>query len=567
MKSGGIWARRSTIRDLQDILMSTGTHPSLHRVAVITLASLVVYLAVWPELAAATPGDDKTRTRAERALRDGEYESAAKLFHQLLAKDSKDIGARLGLSFALLKQRNLQDAFDHAARVIAIDPLNARAHALLGGAVLASGDFRTSVEEFRTALSLKDDEALAIAGLAMVDFYENRLNACLSGLRRAIAIDSKEPDYIFSLGQAAARNERFKEAADAYERFLLIAPRTDEDRRARIRGLIDFLRYLGKRGSLYVTGGANRTVVHFEATDYRPVIKVRINGSKEELRFVLDTGSGMSVISEETARRFGLRPVARGGQARAVGGGGRFEIVYGYLDSMEIGGARVENVPIYIRRFYDEKTPVDGFIGLSVISKFITAVDYGSQTLSLVRQRGSEGREIMTLNFEHDGTPESENRASGAIQLPIRTTSSGFLSGEVRIDGINKPQNFIIDTGASVSVISEKLAALDEVQSFLQPGRMRVFGAAGITENVKTVTLPRVALGAHAREGIGAAVLDLEPINETAGFNQSGILGGNFLRHFRIAFDFQKGFIRLEPLAKATVEKDSTSTVPEVDAP
>ena len=69
----------------------------------------------------------------------------------------------------------------------------------------------------------------------MVDFYENRLNACLSGLRRATAIDPNEPDYVFSLGQAAARNERFKEAADAYERFLAIAPRTDLDRRARIR--------------------------------------------------------------------------------------------------------------------------------------------------------------------------------------------------------------------------------------------------------------------------------------------------------------------------------------------
>ena len=57
-----------------------------------------------------------------------------------------------------------------------LDPLSARAHALLGSAILAAGDFRNSVEEFRTALALKEDEALAIAGLAMVDFYENRLS-------------------------------------------------------------------------------------------------------------------------------------------------------------------------------------------------------------------------------------------------------------------------------------------------------------------------------------------------------------------------------------------------------
>ena len=87
---------------------------------------------------------------------------------------------------------------------------------------------------------------MAIAGLAMIDFYENRtLRLHREKLRRAVSIDPDEPDYIFSLGQAAARSERYKEAADAYERFLMIAPRTDAERRARIRGLIDFLRYLG----------------------------------------------------------------------------------------------------------------------------------------------------------------------------------------------------------------------------------------------------------------------------------------------------------------------------------
>ena len=51
-------------------------------------------------------------------------------------------------------------------------------------------------------------------------------------------------------------------------------------------------------------------------------------------------------------------------------------------------------------------------------------------------------------------------------------------------------------------------------------------------------------------EKINAAVLDLEPVNETAGFTQSGILGGNFLRHFRVYFDFTSGAMRLEPLQK-----------------
>ena len=538
-----------------------------YRLAARGLAVMTICLVLGGVVAASPIDNEKTRNRALKALRAGDFEKAEKIYRDLLVKDEKDLDARLGLSHTLLKERRLQDSFDHAARAIAIDPLSARAHALLGSAVLALGDFRLSVDEFRTAISLKPDEAMAIAGLAMIDFYENRTSACVAGLRRATSIDPGEPDYLFNLGQAAARSERYKEAADAYERFLVIAPRTDEDRRARIRGLIDFLRYLGRQGILYGLAGSDRTAIPFEALDYRPIIKIKINGSKETLRFVLDTGSGMSVLSEETARKLGIRPVARGGLARAVGGGGRFDIVYGYLSSLEIGEVRIENVPVYIRHFFDERNPVDGYLGIAAVGRLITSIDYGARRLTLVRPRGSEATDLSTLANRADKT---EGNVPVAVRLgfeiPIRTTSSGFLSGEVSIEGIKKPLNFIFDTGATVTVLSQKLAELDEAQSFIQQGRMRVFGAAGIAENVKMALLPKLGVGTYTRQNIDAAVLDLEPVNETSGFQQSGILGGNFLRYFRVVFDFQRGIVRLEPLESNTVLNENTPR-PEATTP
>ena len=513
--------------------------------AIKLFAGVLVCLAMSASVLVA--GDGKTRQRATEALKTGDYESAEKQFRELLAKDSHDKEARLGLSFALLKQRHLQSAYDHAARVILTDPLSSRAHALLGAVILASGDFRNSVEEFRTSLSIQENEGLAIAGLAMVDFYENRLDSAIKGLRRAVSLDSTEPDYLFNLGQATARNERYKEAADAYDRFLVIAPKTDVDRRARIRGLIDFLRYLGKQGSLYVLTGDSKTTMPFESIDGRPILKVRVNNGRDRLRFVLDTGSGMSVISEETAKKLGLRAVARGGQARAVGGAGKFEIVYGFLDSLDVGDVRVERVPVYIRHFFDEKTPVDGYLGLSVISKFIASLDYGENVFTLRRPSEANVRDLW-------GVPISRNvvlpLAPGVLEIPLRTTASGFLSGEVHLEGIEKPLNFIVDTGASVSVVSERLASEEDLDNYLEPTRMRIYGAAGIADNVKSLLLPKVMLGTFTRERISAAILDLEPVNETAGFSQMGILGGNYLRHFRVSFDFQRGLIRLEPLSK-----------------
>ncbi len=524
---------------------NSGLESGRTRLAVVSLTAFCICFLLTATVSAFPAVDKKLHNRADRALREGDFSAAEVLYRELLRKDSHDNQARLGLSWSLFKQRQLQDAYDHAARVLLSEPLSARAHALLGSVILATGDFRESVEEFRTAISIKEDESLAIAGLAMVDFYENRMESAVRGLRRAVRIAPSEPDYIFNLGQAAARSERYKEAADAYERFLLIAPKTDSDRRARIRGLIDFLRYLGRQGSLYVPAGGNRTKVPFDSVDTRPILLVRVNGGRDLLRFVLDTGSGMSVVSEETARLLNLRPVARGGLARAVGGGGRFEIVYGFLSSVDIGEVRVENVPVYIRRFYDDKAPVHGYLGLSVISKFIASVDYGERTFSLIRQRNVERADAS--DTIRGGNQASETGTS-AIELPLRTTSSGFLSGEVRLEGIQRPLNFIVDTGASISVVSQKLAEQEELDSYLQPTRMRVFGAAGITEDVKLLVLPKIILGTIAQEHVSVAVLDLDPVNETAGFVQSGILGGNFLRHFRVSFDFQKGVIRLEPI-------------------
>ena len=256
--------------------------------------------------------------------------------------------------------------------------------------------------------------------------------------------------------------------------------------------------------------------------------------------------------------------MAKGGLARAVGGGGKFEIVYGFLESIAVGTIKVENVPVYIRKFFDTHIPVDGYLGLSVVQKFLASVDYGTRRISLVRQYQTDVSDTWTIVRQPEGiqglAPLSPN--DGAIEVPLRTTSSGFLSGEVTLEGFEKNVNFIIDTAASITVVSEKLSQEEEFFDLLQPSKMRVFGAAGVTENVKLLQLPRVSLGLSKLERISAAVLDLEPVNETAGFTQSGILGGNFLRHFRIYFDFARGTMRLEPLNKPkTVENINQEVV------
>jgi predicted aspartyl protease len=124
------------------------------------------------------------------------------------------------------------------------------------------------------------------------------------------------------------------------------------------------------------------------------------------------------------------------------------------------------------------------------------------------------------------------------------------LSGQVQLEGVENSLNFIVDTGASISVISDDLANSKEITPYIDSETMRVIGAAGITENVPSFMLPRVTFGTHSQNQIRAVALDLDIINEASGFYQAGILGGNFLKDYSLTFDFENSKVIFVPIRK-----------------
>ena len=129
--------------------MQSNNQQRFFRMAAFGVAAFVLCFAIAGATHTAAGFDDKKAyTKGYRALRKGDFDQAEKIFRDLLNKDAHDKEARLGLSFTQLKQRNLQAAYDNAARVIMQDPLSGRAHSLLGAAILGAGEFSLSIEEF-----------------------------------------------------------------------------------------------------------------------------------------------------------------------------------------------------------------------------------------------------------------------------------------------------------------------------------------------------------------------------------------------------------------------------------
>lgn len=482
---------------------------------------------------------------AERFLREGDYEKAAEAYRALLERDPKDETARLGLSYALLKLGDLAGGFEHAAEVLRRDPSRARARALIGLALLRSGALREATEAFASALLLDEREVIALAGLAEIDFFENRTELSYQRLRRATALAPNEPDYWIALGRAAARLEKFREAAEYYERFLSVSPKMDLERRERYRGLIAFYRALSLLGitHLHRIEGERIARIPFRLQRDRPFIQAR-GGNDVTLNLVIDTGASISVLSHEAAEKLGIRPLARGGEARAVGGGGRFPIVYGLLDVLNLGQIRIFNIPVYIRTIHrvassegeEGVVQADGFLGLSVLANFRFTIDYAAQLIIL----------------ENDPLPrETEAPSERESEVPFRTTNGGLVSAEVKLHN-GEIVNFLVDTGASATVIGTHVVKKYNLQQHILPSpKIRVLGAAGVIENVDLILLPSLSMNSLEQRNIRAPVLDLEAVNESAGFMQAGILGGSFLKHFRVTFDFSRARLRLVPQTDA----------------
>src|SRR5262249_36976818 len=164
--------------------------------------------------------DEGSHALAKRAIRDGDYQKAVKVFLALLAADPSDVRAHVDAAYAYYKLQDFKLSFEQATAALKLDQGNARAHALGGLALLRSGFLDNSVAELLQAIRLNPKEALAWGGLAEIDYYTNRTKESRQKSLYAMELDSREPDYLVTFARAASRLELFNEAADAYERFL-----------------------------------------------------------------------------------------------------------------------------------------------------------------------------------------------------------------------------------------------------------------------------------------------------------------------------------------------------------
>jgi predicted aspartyl protease len=172
---------------------------------------------------------------------------------------------------------------------------------------------------------------------------------------------------------------------------------------------------------------------------------------------------------------------------------------------------------------------------LSLLSNYLMTLDYKQRTLVLDRR--APGAERVA----------AANQAA-ASPISLRTTRDGLASAETFLPSSAQPLNFIVDTGASRTVVSRALVKRDKLEGLIIPDeKYRVVGAAGIDHDVEALKLGAIRVDNLKKSNTRALIMSLDVINEDTGFEQHGILGGDFLRHFRMQLDLRKFELRLTP--------------------
>lgn len=258
-----------------------------------------------------------------------------------------------------------------------------------------------------------------------------------------------------------------------------------------------------------------------------PLVQISVNGA-QRLTFILDSAASGCLIASERAEALGLKPVANA----ISGGSGGFQQV-GVIPGvhLKLGGIQLPPTDCYT---FDMKTlrfkgPVDGVLGLPLFGKYIVEIDYPGSQVRIFSPRGYQ--------------PSSKAEA-----LPLRMSVGPIVRGRIRVrDKEPIEVDFQIDTG-SAHILTVCTPLVDRHRLLESADEL----AAGTTHGVGGASSDMTGRIEEVR--IGRFVVERPTVRfsrqTTGAFASeqffSANLGGDFLKRYKVTFDFPGSRVFLE---------------------
>lgn len=176
------------------------------------------------------PATDKAELaflNADNLAFDGKHTEAVALYKDAIAaRNGKYVLAQIGLARSLLALKELDDAAEAVAAVIASDPANAEARTVSANILRERGFYDEAAAEYRKAIALSRTRVPeAHTGLAISLGDQGSLAPSAAEFTKAIAQNLDAEPLLYQLrGNVYERLQRPAQALADYMRFLALAP-------------------------------------------------------------------------------------------------------------------------------------------------------------------------------------------------------------------------------------------------------------------------------------------------------------------------------------------------------
>jgi predicted aspartyl protease/Flp pilus assembly protein TadD len=458
-------------------------------------------------------------------LADGRYADAQQAYRRAVGTDDEALSVRAGsgLVLALLRTGDFQDAFDVSSGLGQRHPANPTITAMRGDALWSMGRFEEAESSYEAALAADPRQARARHGRARSLAARNRLADALSDAEDALQLNSREAEFHHTLASIHERLRHFDEAARSLSSYIDLLPDKDRSEKAAwARAEIRFLESFRGRVPFEIDTppAAGVWTMPIRIRGDKVTVAGKVNGGSQE--FLLDTGAERTVISLEVARRRGVVPITSM-QTAGVGAVGLRGLEVGRIETLEIGGLKVRNVPCLI------KNPPLGGLPAREPESFSPLALGLSMRLDYERRLLTIGRSLEPGAYTNE--------------LPLRMYRLAFVRGTV--NG-SLPATFVVDTGGELISISDATAGQIRSATPFRRIPLRVYGTSGWDKDAFLMPDVDLEFSTIRFTGIPVVVLNLRAPSALLGFQLGGIVGHRFLSKYRVTIDMDRSVVGLE---------------------
>ncbi len=174
--------------------------------------------------------------------------------------------------------------------------------------------------------------------------------------------------------------------------------------------------------------------VQWQQMDPRPLVAASVNGGPLK-RFTFYTGAPWLNLSSTVAREAGLSAVAK---QRIEYLDGFIWQYFGVLDSFELGGIELRNIPVGWSEWEsggDVDTDHDGMIGMWIFYHLLTTFDYAGQSL-ILRRRTPETASKVRADAERAGARPLPMWLAREHGLHTRGSVAGITDSGPQVVGV-----------------------------------------------------------------------------------------------------------------------------------